>query len=194
MDRTHFSEKINLDELYERKNEVEQNRIKIYQKILSRVHNKIKITSRQHISEQFCFFLIPEFLVGTPRYDSASCTAYIMDKLIDNGFHIKYTHPNLLFISWQHYIDKKNRLLFKKQYGYAINGFGESVKEKKEEKKMNAKNANSLILKKLPTSIKPSEKDKDKNYKLISTYKPTGHLIYNTSLLKTISDGVEKNT
>ena len=56
MDRTHFSEKINLDELYERKNEVEQNRIKIYQKILSRVHNKIKITSRQHITEAILFF------------------------------------------------------------------------------------------------------------------------------------------
>ena len=90
-----FSDKLNLDELYERKNEVEQNRIKIYQKILARAHTKIKITSRQRISEQFCFFIIPEFLVGTPRYDSAACTAYIMDKLIDNGFLIKYTHPNL---------------------------------------------------------------------------------------------------
>ena len=129
-----FSEKLNLDELYERKNQVEQNRIKIYQKILSRVHTKIKITSRQRIAEQYCFFIIPEFLVGTPRYDSAACTAYIMDKLIDNGFNIKYTHPNLLFISWQHYIDKRKRILFKKQYGYSIDGFGQPVKEKKNDK------------------------------------------------------------
>ena len=188
-----FSDKLNLDELYERKNEVEQNRIKIYQKILARVHTKIKITSRQRISEQFCFFIIPEFLVGTPRYDSAACTAYIMDKLIDNGFQIKYTHPNLLFISWQHYIDKKKRILFKKNNGYSIDGFGQPVKEKKNDKKqaITAENANSLILKKVQPTIKP---EKNANYKLVSTYKPTGHLIYNTSLLETIHDGVSKKT
>ena len=189
-----FSDKLNLDELYERKNEVEQNRIKIYQKILARVHTKIKITSRQRISEQFCFFIIPEFLVGTPRYDSAACTAYIMDKLIDNGFHIKYTHPNLLFISWQHYIDKKKRILFKKYNGYSIDGFGQPVKEKRTNDKkqaITAENANSLILKKVQPSIKP---EKNTNYKLVSTYKPTGHLIYNTSLLETIHDGVSKKT
>ena len=189
-----FSDKLNLDELYERKNEVEQNRIKIYQKILARVHTKIKITSRQRISEQFCFFIIPEFLVGTPRYDSAACTAYIMDKLIDNGFHIKYTHPNLLFISWQHYIDKKKRILFKKYNGYSIDGFGQPVKEKKTNDKkqvITAENANSLILKKIQPAINPK---KNTNFKLVSTYKPTGNLIYNTSLLETIHDGVAKKS
>ena len=195
MNIDNFSEKINLDELYERKNQVEHNRIKIYQKILNRVHTKIKITSRQHISEQYCFFVIPEFLVGTPRYDSAACTAYIMDMLLDNGFNIKYTHPNLLFISWQHYIDKKKRILFKKHHGYSIDGFGQPIKEKKRKENKGggtaAENANSLILKKLPPSIKS---DKNKNYKQISAYKPIGGLIYNTRLLETIRNGVEKNT
>ena len=96
-----FSEKINMDELYQRKNEIEQNRTKTYQKILSRVHTKIKVTSRQKTTEQFCFFIIPEFIIGLPRYDSATCTAYIIDKLLENGFQTKYTHPNLLHISWK---------------------------------------------------------------------------------------------
>jgi len=74
-----FSEKINMDELYQRKNEIEQNRTKTYQKILSRVHTKIKVTSRQKTTEQFCFFIIPEFIIGLPRYDSATCTAYVID-------------------------------------------------------------------------------------------------------------------
>jgi len=195
MSEDNFSDKINLDELYERKNQVEHNRMKIYQRILNRVHTKIKITSRQRISEQYCFFVIPEFLVGTPRYDSAACTAYIMDKLQDNGFNIKYTHPNLLFISWQHYIDKKKRILFKKHHGYSIDGFGQPIKEKKKEVNRGggsvSQNANSLMLKKLPPPIKS---DKNKNYKQISTYKPTGGLIYNTLLLETIRDGVKKNT
>jgi hypothetical protein len=191
MNLNNFSEKINLDDLYERKNQVEQNRIKIYQKILNRVHTKIKTTSRQRIAEQYCFFIIPEFLVGTPRYDSAACTAYIIDKLQDNGFNTKYTHPNFLFISWQHYIEKNKRILFKKQNGYSIDGFGQPIKDKKKKETsgFTAENANSLMLKKLQPNIKP---DKNKNFKLVSTYKPTGGLIYNTSLLETIRDGVVK--
>lgn len=98
MDDEHFSEKINIDDLYTRKNEIEENKLKVFRKILHRVHTKIKITSRQRNSEQFTLFVIPEFLVGVPRYDVAACTAFIIDKLKDNGFLVKYTHPNLLFI------------------------------------------------------------------------------------------------
>ena len=54
---------------------------------------------------------------------------------------------------------------------------------------MTAENANSLMLKKMQPIIKP---DKNNNFKLVSTYKPTGNLIYNTSLLETIHDGVVK--
>ena len=72
MYKERFSEKINLDDLYTRKNEIEQNRAKIYQKILSRAHTKIKITSRQRTTEQYCFFVIPEFMIGIPRYDCAA--------------------------------------------------------------------------------------------------------------------------
>ena len=58
MDET-FSDKINLDELYVRKNELEDNKEKIYKTILSRVHKKIKLTSRQRTGETFTFFIIP---------------------------------------------------------------------------------------------------------------------------------------
>ena len=53
-------------------------------------------------SEKFTFFLLPEFILGVPRYDMAECTSFVMEKLIDNGFMVKYTHPNLLVISWIH--------------------------------------------------------------------------------------------
>ena len=89
-----------------------------------------------------------EFLVGTPRYDSAACIAYIMDKLLENGFIIKYTHPNLLFISWQHYIPKYKRLDFKKKYGYAIDGFGNYVEDKKNNDQNENTNINNLLVKK----------------------------------------------
>ena len=177
-----FADKINIDDLYDRKREIEQHKMKVFRKILNRVHLKIKTTSRQRNSGQFTFFLVPDFLVGTPTYDVASCIAYIIDKLKDNGFNVKYTHPNLLFISWAHYIDKSRRMDIKKKYGVNIDGMGNVVEKKdKEKSRDNPEDMNSLMFKRPGIPIKPENK-----YKKISSYKPTG--IYNKLLLQKIED------
>jgi hypothetical protein len=82
-----YRDKINLDDLYNRTHQLDDLRIRVYKKLLNRAHAKIKYASRQRNSEHFCFFIVPEFLVGTPRYDSAACIAYIMDKLIENQIY-----------------------------------------------------------------------------------------------------------
>ena len=138
-------EKLNLDELYNEKKIEQDNRLKTYNKILKRVHQKIKHTSRQKNSLCFCCFVIPEFLLGTPRYDSGACIAYIIDKLKENGFSIKYTHPNLLFISWAHYIPPYVRSDYKKKTGIALDGFGNLLKSKN--KKKDSDNPNELLAK-----------------------------------------------
>ena len=79
-----FNEKLNLDDLFKEKKETQQHKIKIYQRILARVHKKIKTTSRMRNSANFSFFLIPEFVLGIPRYNMAECTTYIIEKLSDN--------------------------------------------------------------------------------------------------------------
>jgi hypothetical protein len=180
MDET-FSDKINLDELYARRNELEDNKEKVYKTILSRVHKKIKLTSRQRNGETFTFFIIPEFLLGVPLYDTAACTAYIINKLTENGFIIKYTHPNLLFISWQHHIDKRKRAEIKKLYGINVDGKGNMIKN--QGNKESSTNMNSLLLKNEPIKIK----DK-KEYRPTTDYKPTGNLIYSENLIKKIED------
>jgi hypothetical protein len=189
-DDENFSEKISIDDLYTRKNEIEENKLKVFRKILHRVHTKIKITSRQRKSEQFTFFVVPEFLVGTPRYDVAACTAYIIDKLKDNGFLVKYTHPNLLFISWAHYYDKTKRMNIKKEYGVNIDGFGNVVssKKKSENKEDDGQNLNTLMFaNKKSSNIKLDNKPK-KDYKQTTSYKPTGNFIYSSGLLKSLQD------
>ena len=192
MNDEEYRDKISLDDLYHRTQEVEDLRIRVYKKILNRAHQKIKHTSRQRNTEHFCFFVVPEFLVGTPRYDSAACIAYMIDKLSHNGFIIKYTHPNLLFISWQHYIPKYQRQNFKKRYGYSIDGFGNQVAEKKKDvKSNNPQNMNSLLVRKQNVPVTGKKKD-DKKYTQISEYKPTGNLIYNTALLKKIENNNNK--
>jgi len=190
-DDEQYSEKISIDDLYTRKNEIEGNKLKVYRRILNRVHTKIKLTSRQRKSEQFTFFLIPEFLVGVPRYDVASCTAFIIDKLKDNGFIVKYTHPNLLFISWAHYYDKTKRMNIKKDYGVNIDGFGNIVASKKKSEGSRYDDSGSLnnlmFANKKVNSLKIDNKPK-KDYKQTTSYKPTGNFIYSSGLLKSLQD------
>ena len=181
-----FNEKLNLDELYKQDKVTEDHRIKTYQKILNRIHNKIKSISRIRHNNKFCMYVIPEFLLGVPRYDINECTMYLIEKLTENGFNVKYTHPNLLWISWRHYIPKHIRSNYKKKHGINIDGFGNIIKKK--EKK--AEDTNSMLLKSKKSSSLKSilKKDNQKEYKNINTYQPTGNLIYNNKLLESVDN------
>ena len=161
-----FSEKISLDELYERKTEVEQNRLYIYKNILARIHKKIKTTARQKYDNQFCFYLIPEILIGLPKYDVQTCTSYVIEKLNENGFKTKYTHPNLLFISWHHYIPLSKRQEIKKLTGKNVDGFGNLIEEKEKQ----TENINMKLSKNV------NKITDGKEFKKITNYKPRGKL------------------
>ena len=171
-----FKEKINLDELYERKHQVEINKIKVFQTILGRIHKKIKITSRQKYNDLFTFYVIPEFLLGIPSYDVAACTSYIIQKLRDNGFIVKYTHPNLLLISWKKWIPMYKRMEYKKKTGIRIDGHGRRVQDEQKKKKEIGK---TTVVKK-----------NDDTYKKINSYKSTGSLIYDKNLLDRIENKI----
>ena len=192
MNDKYFNEKINMDDLYTQRKKTDEHKIKIYQKILARVHKKIKTISRSRNDERFCFFLLPEFVLGIPRYDIATCTSYIISKLIENGFLVKYTYPNLLFISWRHYIPNYERTQIKKKTGISIDGFGNVVKKKQQ--KSDTSNMNNLLLQYKHKDITVKKKENSKKYTAITTYKPTGNLIYNANLLTKIENTIqEKN-
>jgi len=175
--------RVNLDDLYERKKQKDLNTLSIYKKILARIHNRINMTSRQHVDIQFCWFLIPEMMIGVPNYDHGACVAYCIDQLRDNGFKIKYTHPNLILISWQHWIPTYVRNEIKKKTGNSIDGFGNKIiKQNKIESEET--NPNTLMFQK----SKSVSINNSKNYKEIKSYKPSGKLIYDTELFKNIQE------
>lgn len=177
-----YNDKIDLDELYDRQREIEQNRIDVYNKLLSRIHNKIKVTSRQRENNNFLFFIVPEFIFGIPKYNVNTCIAYIIDKLIDNGFIVKYTHPNLLFISWKHYIPSHVRMSIKKETGKNIDGFGNIVQHKTDTITDLLKNKN----KNTSENVNKHTGETNKIYKDINTYTPSG--IYNQELFKQLEN------
>lgn len=90
---------LNLDELNSKINSKNKVKIEIYEKILKNCHNRIKHSAETN-NTGFCFYTIPRYVYGIPLYNYTECTNYIIDMLSKNGFDLKYTHPNLLYISW----------------------------------------------------------------------------------------------
>jgi hypothetical protein len=185
------SYKINMDELYEKKQQRDLNTLNTYNKILTRIHNKIKYTSKQTITEKFCWYVIPEVVLGVPKFDHTSCTAYIIHKLRENGFIVKYTHPNLLFISWNHWVPSYVRNEIKKKTGIQVDSFGNELNEDDSNQNINTDNNfdNIVLSKKLnfnldsTSEVKDNKKSNDK-FKKIDSYKPSGNLIYSNELFK----------
>ena len=168
-----------------KKKESDITKLNIYNKVLSRIHSRVKLTSRQKKNNQFCWFVVPEVILGEPRYDSKNCIPYLIEKLKENGFLVKYTHPNLLFLTWQHYIPSYVRSEIKKREGISIDGFGNIIRDK-DKKKQEKKDNNSLLFN---TGEKEQQTSNNKKeYKSISSYKPTGNAVYSDDMFKKMED------
>lgn len=159
-----FTEKLNLDELYERKQIHDRNELDVYNKLLNRVHVKIKISAKE---SQLCWFLVPEIIIGIPKYNQPNCIAYIMSKLQDNGFRVRYNHPNLLLISWAHYVPAYVRNEYKRKTGIQLDENGEPVVKHSEQ---------SVSKTPLPEMLTTKQPKPQKQYTSTNSYKPSGKL------------------
>jgi len=188
-----FSEKINIDELYEKKRQQDLNKLALFNKLLNRVHIRIRTTSRQKVDEQFCWFLVPETILGVPKYDQGACIAYLMDRLKTSGFNVRYNHPNLLFISWMHWVPQYIRTEIKKKTGIKINEYGQKIEDDEdmdEQKMLRGENEpsdpNDYLLKNDIDGKKVKQQKKE--YTPIKTYKPSGNLVYDDDILNKIEN------
>ena len=162
--------KINIDDLYEKNQRRDLKQLSIFNKILNRIHRRITTTGRTKSNEKHIWFTVPEYIFGEPVYDKSECIAYIVTKLEDNGFHVRYMHPNTLFVSWMHWVPSYVRNEIKKKTGNVVDQFGNLVKKKDEDDEDDV-NANIL------NNGKPVQKEQ-KQYTPIDQYKPSGNLVY----------------
>jgi hypothetical protein len=190
-----FSEKLNIDELYERKRQYDLNQLALYNKLLNRIHVRIKTTARQKTDEQFCWYVVPEIMIGVPKYDQGACIAYLVDKLKENGFAVRYIHPNTLMISWKHFVPSYVRTELKKKTGIIIDENGNKVGEG--ENKTITTGDQPLSLEQMMFKTKDdvalrqtnsAKVQNQKKYTPIASYKPQGNLVYNDDLLNTLGD------
>ena len=176
-----IQEKIDLDDLYEKKRQQDLNNLELFNKILNKIHQKIKKTSTLFKDVQHCWFVIPEVMLGIPKYDQGQCIGYIVEKLRENGFNIRYFHPNTILISWNHWIPSYVRTEIKKKTNKNIDGYGNIIEDKKDKNEHDDEDKNIFDLK---TNKSNDKQSKNLQYKSTDSYKPSGKFIYNSDYFK----------
>ncbi|MBE18339.1 MAG: hypothetical protein CMH79_06215 [Nitrospinae bacterium] len=104
---------LNINQLYETIDEKNNKRLNKFDEILQKIHKRIKYNAG--IEKTYCFFQIPEFIIGVPLYNVDDLKKYIINSLERDGFRILYVDPNWLFINWDIRSKKNMKEIKKKQ-------------------------------------------------------------------------------
>jgi hypothetical protein len=139
-----------------------------------------------------------------------------VDKLQENNFLVRYTHPNLLLISWLHYVPNYVRTEYKKKTGTAIDEFGHPILYDSEGKVIkysgggvgggggggarSPEDANTLLYNQRndPSGAGTAghggggaDGADKKEYKPTDTYRPTGNLVYNQEYFQKLENRLQ---
>lgn len=183
VDDEESTRKINIDDLYEKKQRRDLNQVVIFNKILNRIHKRIMYTGRNKSNDKHIWFTVPEYIFGEPIYDKGDCIAYLVTKLEENGFHIRYIHPNTLFVSWDTWVPTYVRNEIKKKTGMVLDEKGNVI-----DKGDNLVESDDINAQLLNDKSGNGTQKEQKKYTPIGQYKSTGNLVYN----KDIFDKIEK--
>ena len=94
---------LNPSELYDKRRTKDAGRLRAYNKILEQIHNRIRTISKLPNLQCFILYTVPPFILGLPKLDLEDCVIYLIYQLRHSGYEVRYTPPNLIYISWLHH-------------------------------------------------------------------------------------------
>jgi hypothetical protein len=100
---------LQVGDLYTKRQKRDTARLKAYNEILEQIYHRIRVTSQLPTHPAQLLYTIPPFIFGLPKIELEDCVVYLVYQLRSAGFEVRYTYPNLIFISWKHH--EKNYLL-----------------------------------------------------------------------------------
>jgi hypothetical protein len=174
------NEKVNIDELYNKAQRRDLKQLSVFNKILNRIHTKIKGTTRTQKKDTHIWFTVPEYIFGEPVYNQGDCIGYLVVKLEENGFNVKYMHPNTLFVSWGNWVPSYIRNEVKKKTGKVLDEKGNVIRDLNLEKEEEDEDMNSKLFNDKNNTLQKGQKE----YTSVKDYKPTGNLVYNPELFE----------
>ena len=107
--------KLEPKDLYDRRVRRDHARLRSYNTLLEQIYHRVYSTSQLSGNTSSVLYNVPPFILGLPKLDMEDCIVYLVWQLRQSGFEIRFTWPNLLFISWRHhegdYLTKHNPII-----------------------------------------------------------------------------------
>ncbi len=94
---------LNPSELYDKRKSKDASRLKAYNKILEQIYNRIRVMSKLPQSQCYLLYTVPPFIFGLPKIDLEDCVIYLIYQLRHASYEVRYTPPNMMYISWMHH-------------------------------------------------------------------------------------------
>jgi hypothetical protein len=90
------------NDLFEKRKQRDGAKLKAYNRLLEQIYTRIKSSSREG-ADPWITYTIPPFVIGLPMLDLEDCVVYLVYMLRQQTYEVRYTYPNLLYISWKHH-------------------------------------------------------------------------------------------
>ena len=107
--------KLQPQHLFEKREKRDKARLRAYNQLLEQIQHRIFTTSQLPGNPSYLVYSVPPFILGLPHMDMKDCIVYLVYQLRNNGFEVRFTYPNLLYISWasyeKDYFMKKNPIV-----------------------------------------------------------------------------------
>lgn len=78
-------------------------RIRAYNSVLNAIYARVRSIARVPGNPRCLYYLVPEFIPGVPRLNMQDAVVYLVWNLRNAGYSVEYTHPNLVWVSWEHH-------------------------------------------------------------------------------------------
>ena len=125
---------LNATDLFEKNKKLNEKIFNTFKEILKKCNTLIKYVNQKKQSD--IIFDVPNMLLGYPSYDYDECLCYLILKLRNNNFFVKYIYPSQLYISWHDQVQleklkKEKKFIYNEsQKSIPINEMIESYKLK----------------------------------------------------------------
>ena len=94
---------LNPSDLYDKRRAKDAGRLRAYNKILEQIYNRIRSMSKLPNSQCNLLYTVPPFIFGLPKLDMEDCVVYLIYQLRHAGYEVRYSPPNMVYISWLHH-------------------------------------------------------------------------------------------
>jgi len=127
---------LNPAELYDKRKMKDASRLRAYNKILEQIYHRIRVISKLPNAQCYLLYTVPPFILGLPKMDLEDCVVYLIYQLRHAKYEVRYSPPNMLYISWIHH--EKSYLVEQSPIMMAMMESAEKTQQEREQKEKEA--------------------------------------------------------